>query len=87
VAVSLLACFGRRNGPIIKMREGQITGLGLPPLKLNNQLKDNVSGGGGIDKEMRPGRGTCGGGRLPAVYGGRIEQRKNENQERDGALD
>jgi hypothetical protein len=54
------------------MREGQIAGLGWPPLKLNNQLKDNVSGGGGggVDKEMKPGRGTCGGGRLLTVYGG-----------------
>ena len=33
---------------------------------------------------MRPG-GTCRGGRLPIIWGGRIERRKNKNRESDGA--
>ncbi len=40
---------------------------------------------GGIGEETRPG-GTCGGGRLPVVWGGQTERRKNKNSQSDGAL-
>ncbi len=47
----------------------------------NNQPNDDVGGGWDVEEATRLG-GTCGGGRLPVIWGGRIERRKNKNRER-----
>ncbi len=51
----------------------------------NNQPKDDFGGGWDFGEEMRQG-GTCRGGRLPIIWGGPMERRKNKNRESDGAL-
>ena len=50
----------------------------------NNQPNDDLGGGWDVGEAMRQG-GTCRGGRLPIIWGGRIERRKNKNRESDGA--
>ncbi len=47
----------------------------------NNQLNDDVGGVWDVGEATRLG-GTCGGGRLPVIWGEQIEQRKNKNRER-----
>jgi hypothetical protein len=50
----------------------------------NNQRSDGVGGGWYVGEETRP-DGTCEGGRLPIIWGDRIERQKNKNRESDGA--
>ncbi len=45
----------------------------------NNKRSDGVGRGWDVAEETRPG-GTCGGGHLPVVWGGRIEGQKNKNR-------
>ena len=51
----------------------------------NNQPNNDFGGGCDGGEAARPGE-TCGGGRLLAIWGGRIEQPKNKNRESDWAL-
>ena len=51
----------------------------------NNQPNDDVGGGWDGGEATRLG-GTCGGGCLPVIWGGRIERSKNKNRESGGAL-
>jgi len=72
---------------IEKLRDGRTPVLGAClSMKIhNNQRSDGVGGGWDVAEETRPG-GTCGGGHLPVVWGGRIEGRKNKNRLSFGAL-
>ena len=49
----------------------------------NNQPNDDLGGGWDIGEAMRQG-GTCRGGRLPIIWGGRIERRKNKIERATG---
>ncbi len=50
----------------------------------NNQPNNDFGGGWDVREAMQPG-GTCRGGHLPIIGGGRIERCKNKNRESDGA--
>jgi hypothetical protein len=54
-------------------------------VKTGKSKKAVLAVGGGVGEETRL-DGTCGGGRSPVLYGGRIERRKNKNRESGGVL-
>ena len=66
---------------IEKLIDGRTPVLGVRlSMKIhNNQRNDGVGGGWDVAEETRLG-GTCGGGHLPVVWGGRIEGQKNKNR-------